>query len=487
VKAPDPDEEIFLYQTLIGAWPLLSGEVPAFRQRLKDYMVKGAREAMVHTRWLAPDTEYENALTTFVEAILDEKGNKEFLKDFLKTQSRLAYAGALNSLSQVLLKIASPGVPDFYQGTELWDFSLVDPDNRRPVDFEKRIKLLGDLKRREAENVDSLIAELLAHWDDGRIKLYVTYKALNFRRAHRDLFLEGEYLPLCSSGELGGHLIAFARNIGHQWAIAAVPGLVAKKAAPGPPGKKMWGDSLLDIPAEAPISWTNIFTGETLEVPRASGPKNLPVHRIFSRFPVALLFGEHEAGSGKHEAGSMKQGAGSMKQIRRDRRRCPGASFSLSFSLYSEAKPWLHTVKVFPDGLGELTTVEIRLNAHILINPEFLQLSDCGDPLGWQSRCGGFFPHWDLSLKFSGLIGTAALAIGTCIGLIVLRLIGGGHRLVIIVAALIHISHVPIRGVALAALVRIADVFIFLCASARKSRRAQKKRGERNDEDPQQL
>ncbi len=221
--------------------------------------------------------------------------DNEFLRDFLKTQLHLAYAGALNSLSQVLLKIASPGIPDFYQGTELWDFSLVDPDNRRPVDFKKRIGLLENLKKREAGDVDSLIPELLAHWDDGRIKLYVTYKALNFRRQHSDLFLEGEYIPLNGSEESGAHLIAFARNIGDKWAIAAVPRLVARQAAPRAPGKEMWGESLLDIPAEAPLSWKNILTGETLEVLHTSGPKNLPLHRIFARFPVALLWGERKA------------------------------------------------------------------------------------------------------------------------------------------------------------------------------------------------
>ncbi len=141
----------------------------------------------------------------------------------------------------------------------------------------------------------SLISELLAHWDDGRIKLYVTYKALNFRREHRDLFLDGEYLPLRSPGEFGRHLIAFARRLGDQWAIVAIPRFVAKKAAPGPLGKEMWGEGLLDIPEEAPLSWTNILTGETLEVLGTSGSKNLPLHRVFSRFPVALFRGEREA------------------------------------------------------------------------------------------------------------------------------------------------------------------------------------------------
>ena len=125
--------------------------MPEFKARLKAYTIKAAREAKVHTRWIAPNLEHENALTAFTEAILDESDHNEFLNDFKKFQARLAYYGALNSLSQVLLKIASPGVPDFYQGTELWDFSLVDPDNRRPVDFHQRAQLLHDLKMKEAK------------------------------------------------------------------------------------------------------------------------------------------------------------------------------------------------------------------------------------------------------------------------------------------------------------------------------------------------
>ena len=177
----------------------------------------------------------------------------------------------------------------FYQGTELWDFSLVDPDNRRPVDFRKRIQLLKELKKRESKSRDTLIPELLVNWEDGRIKLYVTYKALNFRREHRDLFLEGEYLPLFSSGERRNNVVAFSRSKADQWVLVAVPRLVAKMAAPGPLGKRVWGESVLTIPPEAPGSWTNIFTGETLETTHASETGSLPLHRVFSRFPVALL------------------------------------------------------------------------------------------------------------------------------------------------------------------------------------------------------
>ena len=147
------------------------------------------------------------------------------------------------------------------RGTELWDFSLVDPDNRRAVDFRKRTQLLKDLKKRESKSRDTLIPELLFNWEDGRIKLYVTYKALNFRRENRDLFLEGEYLPLFSSGARRNNVVAFSRSRADKWVLVAVPRLVAKVAAPGPLGKRAWGESVLNIPPEAPRSWTNIFTG----------------------------------------------------------------------------------------------------------------------------------------------------------------------------------------------------------------------------------
>ncbi|MDR3568871.1 MAG: malto-oligosyltrehalose synthase [Syntrophobacteraceae bacterium] len=293
VSAPDPNEEIFLYQTLLGAWPLQTNEVPAFRRRLKAYMLKAAREARVHTMWTAPDTDYENGLLSFCESILEENGENEFLDHFAGAQLRLSYHGALNSLSQLLLKIASPGVPDFYQGAELWDLSLVDPDNRRPVEFRKRVRFLKDLKKREAKNPDTLIAELLDGWEDGRIKLYVTYKALNFRRLHRDLFLEGEYIPLTCSGDRENNVVAFLRKKDKSWALAAVPRFTSKLAAPGAPlGEKVWGESFLKIPADAPASWRNVFTGESVETIGERRDPGLPLHRIFAHFPVAFLTGE---------------------------------------------------------------------------------------------------------------------------------------------------------------------------------------------------
>jgi (1->4)-alpha-D-glucan 1-alpha-D-glucosylmutase len=157
------------------------------------------------------------------------------------------------------------------------------------VDFRKRAQLLKELKKRESKSRDTLIPELLANWEDGRIKLYVTYKSLNFRREHRALFLEGEYLPLSGSGAKKNNVVAFSRSKADQWVLVAVPRLVAKMGAPGPLGKRAWGESVLTIPPEAPGSWTNIFTGETLETTHASETGSLPLSRVFSRFPVALL------------------------------------------------------------------------------------------------------------------------------------------------------------------------------------------------------
>jgi (1->4)-alpha-D-glucan 1-alpha-D-glucosylmutase len=262
-------------------------------------MVKAAREAKVHTNWLHPDEAYENALASFVDACLDSSGRKEFLDDFLRLQERIAYYGALNSLAQVLLKITSPGVPDFYQGTELWDFSLVDPDNRRPVDYPKRAQLLSELKRLQAGGLAQLMRELLASWGDGRIKMYLISRALGFRRAHEKLFQEGAYIPLPVSGERKEYVVAFARRDGNAWALVAVPRLVTRLSAPGQPplGRRIWRDSVITLPAKAPKCWVNVLTGEALEASRAREGTALEVHAAFRRLPVALLSGTSSRGA----------------------------------------------------------------------------------------------------------------------------------------------------------------------------------------------
>jgi (1->4)-alpha-D-glucan 1-alpha-D-glucosylmutase len=290
---PDPGEEVLFYQTLVGAWPLDAEEVPEFRRRLQAYVVKAAREAKVHTSWRHPNEAHEKALTSFVEACLDPSGPNEFLADFLPFQRRIAYYGALNSLAQVLLKITSPGVPDLYRGTELWDLSLVEPDNRRPVDFHKRSQLLGELKRQEAGDPLRLVQELLAGWQDGRIKMYLTWKALAFRKAHPGLFQDGTYLPLRVSGERKEHVVAFARHDRGHWVLVAVPRLVAGLVTSGrlPVGRRTWRDTATALPARAPKRWADILTGETLTASRVADGQVIHLHSIFPHSPFALLAG----------------------------------------------------------------------------------------------------------------------------------------------------------------------------------------------------
>ncbi len=290
---PDRNQEIFLYQTMLGAWPLDPAEIPAFKERLKSYMIKAAREAMVHTRWVSPQVEHENGLLSFVDRVLDESGNQEFLRDFLKTQSRIAYYGALNSLSQMLLKVASPGVPDFYQGTELWDFSLVDPDNRRPVDFAKRVRLLKDLKIQEKEGREGLLALMLPNWKDGRIKLYIMYQALKFRKSFLDLFLHGDYLPLAAKGGRDENILAFARKQENNWVLAVAARFFTQIANFGqlPIGQEVWWENVLMMPPEAPIAWVDILTGKNHISDKSKPSTSLPLQKIFQHLPVALLSG----------------------------------------------------------------------------------------------------------------------------------------------------------------------------------------------------
>jgi (1->4)-alpha-D-glucan 1-alpha-D-glucosylmutase len=286
---PDSNMEVHLYQTLIGAWPLSEKEIPGFKERLKAYVIKADREAKDFSSWLSPDLAYEDALLAFVDSILKNSDQSKFLQDFLLFQRRVAYYGALNGLSQVLLKIVSPGIPDLYQGAELWDLSLVDPDNRRPVDFGKRMSFLDDLIRREAQGRASLLRELLSSWEDGRVKLYVIYKALSVRRVHQDLFLKGRYIPLQVRGQRQDHVCAFVRRHGKRWVLVAIPRLLTRLVEVDtlPLGQRAWRQDALLLPQNAPEHWLHVFTGETVNISPAA--KEMPLSSVFSTFPVALL------------------------------------------------------------------------------------------------------------------------------------------------------------------------------------------------------
>jgi len=296
IPTPDPGEEILLYQTLLGAWPLEEEELPGVKPRVESYMVKAMREAKVHTRWIRPNIAHEVAAKEFVAALLGDMSpdSNAFLADFLPFQRKVAHYGAINSLAQLLLKIASPGVPDIYQGTELWDFSLVDPDNRRPVDYARRAGLLQELMTMESQGLAPLSRDLLSSWEDGRVKLFVTYKALSFRRGRKELFLDGAYVPLPVTGGVKEHAVAFARKRGDAWAIAAVPRLITRMAPPGefPLGLGVWGArTAIRLPAGAPDRWRNVFTGEILHASGGDGARLLHLHAVFHDFPVALLEG----------------------------------------------------------------------------------------------------------------------------------------------------------------------------------------------------
>ena len=287
---PDHNEEYLFYQTLIATWPLDRREWPDLVKRVQDYLLKAVREAKVHTRWSQPNEPHERALRDFIACVLDCERNSQFCSDFQEFQKRTALYGMLNGLAQVLLKTACPGVTDIYQGSELWDFRLVDPDNRASVDFARRVSLFGSLQLSPDSDSDRRAQELLASWCDSRVKLYVLSRALASRRENAALFLDGDYRPLDPSGKHHERIVAFARTHDRDWAIAIVPRCVASIGAPviGPERASFWQQSFLNVPDDAPKSWVNILAGRD---PRAISVKDsrLCLRDVFEDFPIALL------------------------------------------------------------------------------------------------------------------------------------------------------------------------------------------------------
>jgi (1->4)-alpha-D-glucan 1-alpha-D-glucosylmutase len=226
-SAPGANEEYLLYQTLVGAWPFeaRAGTAREFRDRIAAYMIKALREAKVHTSWLSPEERYERAVTRFVESILDRRPGNAFLQSFIPFQARIAALGIYNSLAQLLVKMTAPGVPDFYQGTELWDLTLVDPDNRRPVDYRARAALLRELSARE--RTPDAVEDLFEHRADGRLKLFVIARALEARAQLRNVYERGDYTPLKTAGTRSDCVFAFARRYEDTVALTCVPRLVA--------------------------------------------------------------------------------------------------------------------------------------------------------------------------------------------------------------------------------------------------------------------
>jgi (1->4)-alpha-D-glucan 1-alpha-D-glucosylmutase len=268
-------------------------EYRLFRERIKAYMVKAIREAKVNSSWISPNLLYEEAITIFVDAIMQKSPENYFLEDFMAFQRSISWYGMLNSLSQVVLKITSPGVADFYQGTELWDLSLVDPDNRGPVDYGKRIGLLEEIKKLEKEvPLKNVAREVLARMETGIAKLFVIYKALNSRKVNHAVYQGGRYRFLHVTGVKSQSVCAFSRRLGDRSCVTVVPRFFAKLASPStqPLGEMVWVETVVAIPADGPgIRFRNVFTGEVVETASHDGIIGLLCADLFRDFPVALL------------------------------------------------------------------------------------------------------------------------------------------------------------------------------------------------------
>jgi (1->4)-alpha-D-glucan 1-alpha-D-glucosylmutase len=301
--APDRNDEYLYYQTLIGTWPqeLSADDVDApiphratdeYVSRIQAYMRKAVKEAKSHSSWVNENQPYERALEAFVDTTLRGPSARAFLAAFVPFQRRVARIGAVNSLAQLVLKLTSPGVVDLYQGTELWDLHLVDPDNRQPVDFNLRRAWLGELTAASAP-------ELLATWTDGRIKMSILANLLRLRRESPDLFLEGDYLPLRGLDEESGrHLVAFARRHGTRVAIAMVPRLTAtlvrdREHASWPIGFETWKTMHVDLPESLVVrEYQNVLTDDVVRPLHSGSERMLVAADIFKSLPVAVLVGD---------------------------------------------------------------------------------------------------------------------------------------------------------------------------------------------------
>jgi (1->4)-alpha-D-glucan 1-alpha-D-glucosylmutase len=291
--APSLNDEYRLYQVLVGAWPLARLAPDSWEQfslRIEQYMLKAIREAKESTSWANLNAEYEGAMVKFVRALLERGGENRFLAAFSRFHRHVNRLGMLNSLSQTLLKLTVPGVPDTYQGNELWEFNLVDPDNRRPVDFSSRTRLLDTLRQHAMQDQDTttrLCRDLVRHMEDGRIKLFLIWKVLCTRKSEPALFREGEYLPLKVQGEHADRICAFARKHAHRTMVVVVPRLWGTMLGRNQySGQEIAGNTSVELPPHLPQRYQNIFSGQEVQSDAETG---MNVSTLLGSFPVALL------------------------------------------------------------------------------------------------------------------------------------------------------------------------------------------------------
>jgi (1->4)-alpha-D-glucan 1-alpha-D-glucosylmutase len=295
-RVPDANEEYLLYQTLVGTWPvdpMSTGDMRKYEARIVQYLEKALREAKVHTSWMNPSEAYETAAFDFVRDLLRSPGDA-FRADLTAFVDSIADGGFVNSLAQALLKITLPGVPDFYQGCELWDFHLVDPDNRRPVDFEERRERLDRLLDGAEDDLLETAREVAQHWPDPDVKLWVIARGLALRRAWTDVFSFGEYMPLSASGVAENHVLSFARQFNGCCAITVAPRHFHPLCRPprepgyGPP-RADWQGTGLELPECGNGVWTCVLSGRTFKARERDGKSVLDVDSLFDVLPVALL------------------------------------------------------------------------------------------------------------------------------------------------------------------------------------------------------
>jgi len=292
VALPDRVTEYLVYQSLVGVWPLQDALLGSLRSRLEAYALKAAREAKRHTSWRRPDPAFESALLQFVRDLLDPVRSAHFLGDIRALVTRIAPFGLWNALARTLVQLTAPGTPDVYQGDEAWHFALVDPDNRRPVDFVGRQRPLAGLRRRSSRDQQRLLAALMGRPADPRCKQYVVWRLLSARRAHPDLFRHGDYLPLHADGPQASHVFAYARRRGDAWAVAVAPRhpvSLLRGAAAAPVGT-VWDDTRVRLPARWPEArGRDAVSGRLVGSVAGPGGGVLYLRDLLAEAPVALL------------------------------------------------------------------------------------------------------------------------------------------------------------------------------------------------------
>ena len=283
--APDGNEEYLLYQTLAGTFPFAECDLRGYKRRIREYLVKALREAKRNTSWHRVNQDWENACLDFLNAILPDDGSGPFPERFLPFQQKIAHLGMINSLAQVLVKTAAPGVPDVYQGTELWDLSLVDPDNRREVDFSARGRYLDRIRSGMEQDPEALFREMHEHPETGMLKMHVLHRCLVARRDNPDLFRDGEYFPLTVEGPLREHVLAFCRRKGRTLCLAAAPRCPAGLVSPPdwPLGREVWGETRIHLP-KAVSGLRDLLT-----LAEHPAEESLYLGDLFQRLPVCLF------------------------------------------------------------------------------------------------------------------------------------------------------------------------------------------------------